>query len=129
MEVSGATVSGEEQVDYLLFAQSIDLTPAGKLGVLLKEEGKENEPGRVRISGISPHGLAGKAGLEAEDRILTLDGQPVMSIVDIKISLLDKKAGEVVRLEIMRDQEQLNVPVELSESPAAMALPPDHPGK
>lgn len=126
---AGVALSGEEQVDYLLFAESIELTPAGKLGVLLREEGKENEPGRVRISGISPHGLAGKAGLEAEDRILTLDDQPVLSIADIKISLLDKKAGEVVRLQIMRDREPLTVPVELSTMEAGMALPPGHPKK
>ena len=55
---AGNLESGKEQADYLMFAKSIELEPAGKMGVML-EEGKEEGPGRMRISGISPHGLAG----------------------------------------------------------------------
>jgi aminopeptidase N len=117
----------EAQVDYLMFAQSIELTSAGKLGVMLKEEGGPDEPGRVRIIGISPHGLAGKAGLKEHDRILTIEGTPVACIADIRITLLDKKAGDTVQVSIQRDRKKLNIPVELSGMPTGMGLPMGHP--
>lgn len=123
---AGDMASSEGQADYLMFPPAIELAPAGKLGVMLREEGKEGEPGRVRISGLSPHGLGAKAGLATEDRILALDGRPVTDIVDLKITLLDKKVGDVVQLQIGRGREQLTVSVELSNVEAGMALPPDH---
>jgi uncharacterized iron-regulated protein len=124
---AGNAETGEEQVDYLMFAKSIELTPTGKLGVVLKEEGPEGEQGRVRIGSINPHGLAGKAGLEAEDRILSIDGQAVTDIVDLKVSLLDKKVGDRVELQVLRGRKPLTVTVELSSLEAGMKMPPDHP--
>ena len=125
--VAGDTDLSEQQVDYLMFAAAMELTPAGKLGVILKEEGGQEKAGRVRIDTISPHGLAGQAGLRQGDRILAVDGQPVTTIADIKISLLDKKAGEVVSVHIGRGREQLTVPVELSAPETRTPLPPEHP--
>jgi S1-C subfamily serine protease len=51
----------------------------------------------------------------------------VSEIADIKISLLDKKVGDVVQLRILRDQETLTVPVELSGLENARGLPSDQP--
>ncbi len=118
---------GEDQFDYLMFTQSIELSPAGKLGVMLKEEGAEGEPGRVRIIGISPHGLAGASKLKEQDRILTLEGQPVTRIADIKIGLMDKKIGDIVQVSVLRGQKKLNIDVELSGTAAGMSLPMGHP--
>jgi uncharacterized iron-regulated protein len=117
----------DDQFDYLMFAQSIELSPAGKLGVMLKEEGEQDEPGRVRITGISPHGLAGKAGLKEQDRILTLEGRPVTRIADIKIELMDAKAGDTVQMSVLRHQKKLHVIVELSVMAAGGSLPMGHP--
>ena len=123
---AGNLESGKEQADYLMFAKAIELKPAGKMGVML-EEGKEEGPGRMRISGISPHGLAGKAGLMVDDHILTLDDSPVTSLADLRISLLDKKVGDTIQLQILRGQKQLTVPVELSTMETDAVLPSTHP--
>lgn len=115
------------EVDYLLFPRPITLQPAAKLGVILTEDEENETPGRVRITGISAHGGAEEAGLKAGDRILALDDQPVTDVVGIRISLLDRKPGEEVRLRLQRDGKEIILTVELSAMPSALSLPPGHP--
>ncbi|HEB49481.1 MAG TPA: PDZ domain-containing protein [Desulfobulbus sp.] len=132
--------SGREEgsrVDYLMFVTPMSLEPAGKIGIMLKTEQPEQggQEGRMRIVGISPHGKAGKAGLEKGDIILAIDGRPVHSMDDLKIGLMGKKPGDHVRLAILRARpllpdETLDLDVELSSPEStAMMLPPGHPRK
>ncbi len=132
--------SGREEgsrVDYLMFVTPMELEPAGKIGIMLKTEKPEQDDkkSRMRIVGISPHGKAGKAGLEKGDIVLAIDSMPVHSMDDLKIGLLGKKPGDHVRLTILRSRpllpdETLEVDVELSSPQAtAMMLPPGHPRK
>ena len=123
------------RVDYLMFVPPLNLEPAGKIGIMLKREkpGKGEKEGRMRIVGISPHGKAGKAGLEKGDIILAIDGMAVHSMDDLKIGLMGKKPGDHVRLTILRTRpllpdKTLELDVELSSPEAtAMMLPPNHP--
>ncbi len=132
--------SGREQgkqVDYLMFVTPMELEPAGKIGIMLKTEHAKEQGGetRMRIVGISPHGKAGKAGLEKGDIILAIDGSPVHSMDDLKIGLMGKKPGDHVRLTILRTRsllpdETMDISVELSSPQASpMMLPPGHPRK
>ncbi|MCI5140323.1 MAG: PDZ domain-containing protein, partial [Candidatus Electrothrix sp. ATG1] len=126
-------VTGAEkgwQADYLMFTEDVELPPAGKIGVVLKEvEKSEDRPSRVEIIEISPLGKAGEAGLQQGDVILAVDNAQVATIGDLKIALLDKKPGETVQLNIVRKDKMLNSKVELSDMEKAAMLPPGHPKK
>ncbi|WP_446010081.1 ChaN family lipoprotein [Candidatus Electrothrix sp.] len=126
-------VTGREkgwQADYLMFTEEVELPPAGKIGVILKQEEKSDEqPSRVKIIGISPLGKAEEAGLEKDDIILAVDNAPVATIADLKIALLDKKPGETIQLNIVRKETMQNIKVELSDMEKAAMMPPGHPKK
>lgn len=120
-------------VDYLLYTKSIELPPPAKLGVVLevKEDGGETDPTGMRVLQISPHGKAGEAGMEKNDLILSVDGQPVEDINDLKVLLMDKVPGDTVKVRILRSQallpdRELELEVELTD-PNSTALPPNHP--
>ncbi len=131
--------SGREQgsrVDYLVFVPPVSLEPAGKIGIMLKTEKaeKEKQQDRLRIVGVSPHGKAGKAGIEKGDIVLAIDGRPVHSMADLKIGLVGKEPGDHVRLTVLRPRpllpdETLKLDVELSSPDAVAMMPPGHPGK
>jgi len=136
VSVNGRDTGNEigRRVDYLLFAPDVELPPAARIGVSLKEEdrgdGKEKQ---VRIVAISPHGHGREDGLEKDDIILAIDGEPVRSVADLKIGLLDRRAGDTVTLTVLREHtlladETLDIPVRLSALPAGgIPLPPGHP--
>ena len=93
------------QVDYFLFTKPAQLPPAAKIGVVLKEESRESsEKPILKIMEISPHAHGKEAGLEEGDIVVRVDGEAVHKITDIRITLLDKKAGDTVELEIFREQ-------------------------
>jgi len=133
-------VTGREQgkqIDYLMFAETVAASPAPKVGVMLKEEKNEKtgEKDRIRIMDISPHGKGKEAGLEKGDIILSVDGEPVSTVADLKISLLDKEVGDTITVTILRERrvfadETLELEVELTGmQPRAMMMPPGHPKK
>ncbi|WPD22720.1 MAG: ChaN family lipoprotein [Candidatus Electrothrix scaldis] len=113
-------VTGREkgwQADYLIFTEEVDLPPAGKIGVALKEEKQtKDRPSRVEITDISPLSKAGEAGLQQGDVILAVDNSPITTIGDLKIALLDKTPGETVQLNIVRKNKVMNIKVELSDT-------------
>ncbi|MCI5123066.1 MAG: PDZ domain-containing protein, partial [Candidatus Electrothrix sp. AR5] len=126
-------VTGAEkgwQADYLMFTEDVELPPAGKIGVMLKEEEKTvARPSRVKILDVSPLGKAGEAGLQKGDVVLAVDNTQVATIGDLKIALLDKKPGETVQLNIVRKDKILDIKVELSDMEKAAMMPPGHPKK
>lgn len=83
--------------DYALFLRSAELPPRALLGVML-EDNKEG----VVIANLKQDGPAGRSGIKKKDLILSFSGEPVSTIEDIKIAMLDKKKGETVRLRIRR---------------------------
>jgi len=64
---------------------------------MLKEEDK-----KVIISQFAPDSVAEKAGLAADDVILSLDGAVVESIDDLRILLFSKKKGDEVVVRVLR---------------------------
>ncbi|RUM33375.1 MAG: hypothetical protein DSY58_09285 [Desulfobulbus sp.] len=120
-----------KHADYLMFTQSVTLSPAGKIGIVLTEsKGDGDTAPRISIVQINPAGKADEAGLKAHDIILEIDGFPVAAIGDLKAGLADKNPGDTVVLKIQRNNENLDIPVELSDmTRAAMTMPPGHPGK
>jgi uncharacterized iron-regulated protein len=93
--------SGQEiepkMADYILLSKKNELPPAGVLGVSLKEEG-----GECRIRSLEPAGAAEKAGIKQGDVLVTVDGQAVKTIADVRLALWDKKTGDRVRVSVRR---------------------------
>jgi len=99
--------------DYLLFPERIDLPRSGLLGILLDLEGNG-----VAVKGFSEDSPAESVGLKKGDRVVTIAGKPVASYTDIRLSLMDHRAGEEVRVEVLRanlilDDERLSYQVKL----------------
>jgi S1-C subfamily serine protease len=83
--------------DYVLYPQRSKAPEPPLLMVELKET-KEG----IEVMKVSKGGPADKAGIEASDILKTIDGAKIEGIADIKIALLDKKPGDIVRLSLLR---------------------------
>ncbi|MDX1486724.1 MAG: ChaN family lipoprotein [Acidiferrobacterales bacterium] len=96
---AGAGVTDPQMADFLLFPAETTLPPAGLLGVFLQQKN-----GSVVIDDVTADGAAERAGLQKGDLLLALDGTQMSSVADVKIALLDKRAGEQVRVRVKRGQ-------------------------
>ncbi len=94
--LNDATVQNDI-ADYLIFPKPVAGITAPKLMVFLREE-----DGKVSIDSFLKNSVSEKAGLEAEDIIVSLDGVVVSDIDDIKLHLFFKKEGDVLKVKILR---------------------------
>lgn len=84
--------------DYaLLTSGTQDLPSAGKLGITLTDN-----KGSVHISDFSSSSPAEVAGLRLGDRIVSLDGQQVASVAELKSIMFDKQPSERVQVKVER---------------------------
>jgi uncharacterized iron-regulated protein len=86
--------------DFLLFAGTAELPPAGMLGVRLAEG--ETVGAGVEIAEALAGGAAEGAGLRSGDRILELAGRTIGHYADLRIALLDRPPGEPVKVRVGR---------------------------
>ena len=106
-------ISGDS-ADFVLFSPQAELPPPAMMGVVLKQDGD-----RVVIDDLSPHGQGMKMGLQKNDIFLSLDGQPIKTVEDLKIIMFFKKhGGDKVKVKIKRlrrifpDQElEMEIPL------------------
>ncbi len=85
--------------DYVIFSPEAVLPHRVLMGIIMAVDPQEKS---VRITSVSPHSPAARAGLQKGDTILTLDGKPVHSVADVKIIMLEKKHGEKLAAGIER---------------------------
>ena len=85
---------------------------------------KIDQPAGVMIGAIIPGEAADKAGLQARDIVLTIDGKqfskspvPDMMVMHFQRALDDKKPGDKITLGILRDGKKIDVPVVLGTAP------------
>jgi uncharacterized iron-regulated protein len=94
--------------DYMVLANEESLPPAGLMRVFLDE----NEEG-VFIRDFSPGSPAREAGVKKNDRIARINGRPIRYFVDVKLQLLDKRPGDEIEVETVRQSlimgEEFNV--------------------
>jgi hypothetical protein len=129
--------------DHPLFASDIPLQPADyvnvvelakskepkvMLGVIIrslkeeteveeKQDGKEEEQKHeVIIDSVRKDSPAGKAGLQAEDIILSMDDESVSKLFDVIYHVRQKKAGDTCRIEILRGEKTMSVEVTFFET-------------
>jgi uncharacterized iron-regulated protein len=88
----------ENVADFLLMPNPLRLPQEARIGVILDS----SKPGQLWVTGFSEASPAAKAGVEAGDRLLSVDGQDVESMADLKIALLDKNPGDKLPLRVQR---------------------------
>jgi predicted metalloprotease with PDZ domain len=99
--------------DFIVFPTPSSGAVAPKLMVGVEEQDK-----KVRITAFSKNSVAEKAGLKVQDALLSLDGEPVESIADVKIALFFKKPGDTIKVKAQRSdptqgEQQLDFDVKL----------------
>ncbi len=90
----------------------VELTPLtnqlrGYFGVT-KDEG-------VLISSVEKNSPADRAGLKAGDILIAVDGRKVTSSGEVQSMIHDIKAGEQANLTVIRDKNEMKLPVEVAE--------------
>jgi S1-C subfamily serine protease len=85
--------------DYFFMEPPGSLPPAAKLGLVLEEVTGEKH---LLITGLSPHGKAGEAGLREKDILLAINGQPVYTMSDVRIAMIDTRQGDTITVKIRR---------------------------
>lgn len=86
--------------------------------------------GGVRIARVVPDGPAAAAGLEAGDVIVEVDGTPVPSEERLGLLLGERRAGDVIRLAVLRGGESVTLPVRSrpwSQRVAGLVVSPSRP--
>ena len=67
----------------------------------------------VRISAASPGGAAAAAGLQANDVLLTYDGEQLNDLQNYSNKIRESAPGDTVILEVLRDGQTFSVDVTL----------------
>jgi uncharacterized iron-regulated protein len=86
-----------EIADYLVFPEALEGVTSPKLMVVLKESG-----GKVVIADLPENSVSRKAGIQAGDRIASIDGEPVQTMDEVKIALFYKKQEDTVTVGVVR---------------------------
>jgi hypothetical protein len=89
--------SAPEGADYVLASEIIELPRGGMLGVMLDTSGDHPV-----VSGFVEDSAAKDVGILDRDRIVELDGNPIASLADLKLVLMDKRPGDAVSVKIER---------------------------
>ncbi len=83
--------------DYLLLPQQQTLPPAGRFGALL-----DPQEDRLLIEHCLNESPCEQVGLRPGDRILSLDGEPINDMADLRLSTWNLKPGDQITLEVER---------------------------
>jgi len=112
-----------EVADYYFFAAVSELAEAPKIGIILDTKDKDDRS-FLQISQLSPHGKAAAAGLLTGDVLQQVNGYPVSDMADLRIAMLDAKAGETIDIKVIRtkggEDAELLCKVELTIPPSPM---------
>ncbi|MCX5871387.1 MAG: ChaN family lipoprotein [Deltaproteobacteria bacterium] len=94
-----------QTTDFFFLAPPVTLEPVGKMGLVLAEVKKGEKKG-LKIKDISPLGKAGQAGVQKDDILIAINNSAISSMEDMHLILMDKKAGDHVKLRILRQNER-----------------------
>jgi serine protease Do len=77
----------------------------------------DEKPGKVVVKRVDSRGPADTAGLQIDDRILAVDGEPVAAAFDLERLLLDKRPGEQAVVTVLRAGEEKKIPLAVTAAP------------
>jgi uncharacterized iron-regulated protein len=83
--------------DYLIFPESMEGVTTPKIMAMLSDN-----QGKPTITNFPEGSISEKAGLKEGDVILSIDAVPVKTVDDIRIELLFKKRGDLLKVKILR---------------------------
>jgi uncharacterized iron-regulated protein len=83
--------------DYILLTEPRTLPPAGTLGVVLDDEAEA-----PTVSSCLSDSPCKRAGLKRGDRLLSIDGEPVDTLSDLRVAMWNKQPGDTVILRVYR---------------------------
>ena len=92
---AGRYAGGE--VDFLLAERDAELPPPGRMGLMLASE----DTG-VTVGDVSPSSPAAAAGFRRGDRIVSIAGERIQGMDDVRLALLDRAPGDMVWVEVRR---------------------------
>lgn len=98
MGSDGSVITPHES-DFQVFMPQESLPPPTLMGVVLVQ--KEGH-GPVSIEEVTPQSAALKAGIKKGDILLSLDGHLVETPDDVRIVLVDKRTGDIIKATIKR---------------------------
>jgi uncharacterized iron-regulated protein len=83
--------------DYVLLPEKRTLPAAGRFGALLDEDDNT-----LRVEHCLPDSPCKRTGLKPGDQILTINGESITGMADLRLQLWDKQPGDTVTLGIQR---------------------------
>ncbi len=83
--------------DYVVFPRTMSMVTAPMIMAVLKKE-----DGKVKVSGFPEGSISEKAGLKKGDIIVSMDGEKITGIQDVKIFLFYKKRGDTIKITVLR---------------------------
>jgi hypothetical protein len=115
-----------ELADYYFFSAPASLPELPKIGVVLSSASDSDGP--LTITGFSPHGKAEEAGLRVGDAIRAINGFAITDMADLRIAMVDTRAGDRMEIVVSRQQDknsaqELLFSVELTMPPAIPSNP------
>ncbi len=90
------------------------------IGIVM-EDGEDG----VAVNRVMPQSPASRAGLRSGDLILSVDGQAARQSRDVQRGIMNRKAGESVRVEVRRGRESLDLTLVTESMPAPPFLYPE----
>jgi uncharacterized iron-regulated protein len=87
----------EDVADFVLFPKPLKPPFSPKLMVFLKVK-----EGQVVITGFPEESVSKEAGVKKNDIIISIDGEKIETIEDVKISIFDKNKGDSAKVMVLR---------------------------
>ncbi|MBN8456428.1 MAG: trypsin-like peptidase domain-containing protein [Verrucomicrobia bacterium] len=101
---------------------SVTNRPLGHIGFLgIESDRTVATGGRITAKSVTKDGPADKGGVKAGDSITAINGEPVSDPIGFTRTITRFKPGDVVKLDVQRGEEKLNLEVKLGERPTAKA--------
>lgn len=79
----------------------------------------------VLVAGIDEDGPAADSDLQADDVVVSVEGQPIMDTWDLQSAIAQSAPGETVTLTVVRNKQERTIEVTLGEMPAKYAGLPE----
>ncbi len=102
-DIAERVVAGEE-IESAYLGVSLGEIESGRAGALIAE--------------VTEDSAADEAGLQVDDIVISIDGAPVQGGGDLAAQVVTHQPGDTVDLVVVRDGEEVTIPVTLGERPA-----------
>lgn len=87
--------------DFIFVTAPISLPGQAMIGVVLESQSPDGRPA-LKVGDFTAASKADEAGLRKNDILRAIDGHPVEAMEDVRIALLDARAGDRIRVDVDR---------------------------